>query len=124
VAAHRRARYGPVRILMRRMTAILLEAELLEITAPVVGLSGRTAMVTSAWKIEDDGPVQLVTNYPGEREGVVEQDEALEAGDPADLYAIAVEVAAQACRNCRPTPLALTGGTGTEIIAEGMAGFA
>ncbi|MGC5334893.1 DUF6883 domain-containing protein [Micromonospora sp. DT62] len=95
-----------------------------EITAPVLGLNGRTGMVTSAWKIEDDGPVQLVTLTPGKKQGVVERDQALEAGNWAALYAIAVEVAEQARRNCRPTPLAFTGGPGVEVIAEGAAGFA
>lgn len=95
-----------------------------EITAPVLGLNGKTAVVTAAWKIEDDDPVQLVTLTPGKKAGIVEQDKAFEAGDWAALHAIAVEVAEQARRNYRPTPIAFTGDHGVEAIAEGVAGFA
>jgi hypothetical protein len=96
-----------------------------EISAPVLGLNGRTAMVTAAWKIEDDGPVQLVTVTPGKKQGIVEQDAALEQGDPAGLYAIAVEVADAARLACRPTPLAVAGGPdGVEIYPGGLVGFA
>jgi uncharacterized protein DUF6883 len=94
------------------------------ITAPVFGLNGRTAMVTSAWKIEDDEPVQLVTLTPGKKEGIVEQHEALEAGDFAALYAIAVEVATLAQRACRPTPFAIKGGAGVEVYPGGPVGVA
>ena len=96
-----------------------------EISAPVFGLNGRSAMVTSAWKIEDDGPVQLVTVTPGKKQQTVEQDAALQAGDLAGLYAIAIEVADAARLACRPTPLAVGGGPdGVEIYPEGPVGFA
>lgn len=95
------------------------------ITAPVLGLNGRTAMVSSGWKIEDDGPIQLVTLYPGKKDNLIEQDEALKAGDPAALHAIAVEAADAAQRACRPTPLALDGGPhGVEVYPQGAVGFA
>jgi hypothetical protein len=95
------------------------------ITAPVLGLNGRTAMVTSGWKIEDDGPIQLVTLYPGKKDNLIEQDEALEAGDPAALHVIAAEVADAAQRACRPTPLAIGGGPdGVEVYPQGAVGFA
>lgn len=96
-----------------------------EISAPVFGLNGRSAMVTAAWKIEDDGPVQLVTVTPGKKQGIVEQDDALQAGDLGGLYAIAVEVADAARLACRPNPLAVAGGPdGVEIYPEGPVGFA
>ncbi|MEU4472379.1 DUF6883 domain-containing protein [Micromonospora sp. NPDC023888] len=96
-----------------------------EISAPVFGLNGRTAIVTAAWKIEDDGPVQLVTVTPGKKQGIVEQDDALQDGNLAGLYAIAVEVADAARLACRPTPLAVAGGPdGDEIHPEGLVGFA
>ena len=91
-----------------------------EITEPVLGLNGRTSMVTSAWKIEDDGPVQLVTLTPGKKRQSLERDEP--AGGWAALYAIAVNLAEQARRNCRPTPLAAMPISGSAPTARRMAG--
>ncbi|GAA5707591.1 hypothetical protein [Streptomyces avermitilis] len=45
-------------------------------------------------------------------------------GDWAGLYNIALTVAERALQECRPTPIAMGGPEGAEVIPEGMAGFA
>ncbi|WP_327376531.1 hypothetical protein OG393_22775 [Streptomyces sp. NBC_01216] len=95
-----------------------------EISAPVVGLNGQTKQVTAAWKIEDDAPVQLVTLYPGRKIPGAVDSPAIVPGDWAGLYEIALKVADRARQECRPTPMALEGPGGVEVIAAGLAGFA
>ncbi|WP_331731351.1 DUF6883 domain-containing protein [Streptomyces sp. NBC_00073] len=95
-----------------------------DIIAPVVGLNGRTAQVKAAWKIQDDAPVQLVTLHPAEKIPGAVDSPAIAPGDWAGLYEIALKVAERARQDCRPTPMALGGPGGVEVIAEGPAGFA
>ncbi|WP_328410771.1 DUF6883 domain-containing protein [Nocardia sp. NBC_00403] len=95
-----------------------------EIEAPVVGLNGKTKSVTAAWKIEGNAPAQLVTVTPGKKAPGAEDSQTLAPSDWAALYNIALTVADQALRDCRPTPIALEGPDGVAVIAEGMAGFA
>ncbi|MFI7299289.1 DUF6883 domain-containing protein [Streptomyces sp. NPDC050121] len=95
-----------------------------EISAPVVGLNGQSKQVTAAWKIEDDAPVQLVTLTPGKKVSGAVDSPAIIPGDWASLYEIALMVAERARQECRPTPMALKGPGGVEVIAEGLAGFA
>jgi hypothetical protein len=95
-----------------------------EISAPVVGLNGKTKPVTAAWKIQDDAPAQLVTLTPGKKIPGAVDSPAIVPGDWAGLYEIALTVADRALRECRPTPIALGGPEGVEVIPEGMAGFA
>jgi len=95
-----------------------------EITVPVLGLNGRTAMVTAAWKIEDDGPAQLVSVMPGKKQQIAARDEALAGGQPAAVYDIAREVAEAARLACRSTPMAVGGGDAVEVYPQGVVGFA
>ncbi|RDI25383.1 DUF6883 domain-containing protein [Lentzea flaviverrucosa] len=95
-----------------------------EISAPVVGLNGKTKSVKAAWKIEDGFPAQLVTVTPEKRHLSAEEADPLAPGDWTALYNIARVVADRALEECRPTPIALTGLKGTDVAPEGMAGFA
>lgn len=98
-----------------------------EIKALVLGLNGRTALITAAWQIQDDGPVQLVTVIPPgkkDRDPAAAAQQALELGDFAGLWTVAVTVAERAQVNCRPTPVAFTGGSAPEVYAGGLTGFA
>ncbi|MEV4343483.1 DUF6883 domain-containing protein [Actinoplanes sp. NPDC049596] len=107
-----------------------------ETTGPVIGLNGRIAMVTAAWKVEDDGPVQLVTVTPGKKrppkpcaasepKSADSEHITSATGDLAGIYAIACVVAEQARRDCRPTPVVITGEQAPNVImAEGAAGRA
>ncbi|MGC4870246.1 DUF6883 domain-containing protein [Micromonospora sp. DT53] len=107
-----------------------------ETTGPVIGPNGRTAMVTAAWKAEDDSPVQLVTVTPGKKRtpepGTADEPPPADGehitsatGDLPGIYAIAHAVAGQARRDCRPTPVVITGGQAPNvIITEGAAGYA
>ncbi|MEV7198264.1 DUF6883 domain-containing protein [Streptomyces sp. NPDC093510] len=95
-----------------------------EIDARVVGLNGKTMAVTAVWKIEDDAPAQLLTLTPGDKPIGAADLAAINPGDWAGLYNIALTVAERARQECRPTPMALGGPEGVDVIPEGMAGFA
>ncbi|MFJ3094634.1 DUF6883 domain-containing protein [Streptomyces hydrogenans] len=95
-----------------------------EISVPVVGLNGQTKPVTAAWKIEDDDPARLVTVTPGKKISGAVDSPAIVPGDWAGLYEIALKVADRARQECRPTPMALEGPGGVEVVAAGLAGFA
>ena len=96
-----------------------------EISALVVGLNGKTKPVTAAWQILDDAPTQLITITPGKKiKGAPAEPDTVAPGDWDGLYKIALTVADRALQECRPTPLAVGGPDGAEVIPEGIMGFA
>lgn len=95
-----------------------------EFEAEIVGLNGKRKKVVASWKIEDDEPAKLVTLTPGKKgTGPADVDEVPD-GNWERLYLIARAVAEQAMRDCRPTPMALGGAGGTDVVPEGAHGSA